>query len=69
MKFAVSFLVIVAIVATALAQPSSWSKPSYCSNLDCPVFSVVKKTNNYEIRDYPAAYWVPEPFYSFSGVR
>ncbi|KAH3852294.1 heme-binding protein 2-like [Dreissena polymorpha] len=33
-------------------------KPAFCNGMDCPEFTVVKSTKDYEIRDYVATDWV-----------
>eukprot|EP01024_Parvocaulis_polyphysoides_P068568 TRINITY_DN83664_c1_g1_i1.p1 TRINITY_DN83664_c1_g1~~TRINITY_DN83664_c1_g1_i1.p1 ORF type:complete len:241 (+),score=13.07 TRINITY_DN83664_c1_g1_i1:69-725(+) len=37
---------------------SSWQKPWFCHSLDCPQFTLIGHTRDYEIRKYSAATWV-----------
>lgn len=39
---------------------------SFCGSYDCPSFKVENKTDDYELRCYPAAYWVST---TASGAR
>lgn len=53
----ITLLSVVPLVA-GLMQTMSDS-PSFCHGLDCPAFSVVEKTDDYELRSYEAGN-VPE---------
>lgn len=41
-------------------------KPDFCNNLDCPEFTVVEKTKDYELREYVLTNWVTT---SMTGVE
>ena len=48
--FAASFLAL----RMATAEETTFRKPSFCHGLDCPIYTVVEKTSEYEVRKYAA---------------
>merc|ERR1711894_480319 len=53
-------IVLAACLAVALAKNDweGWVKPSFCRGNDCPVYDVIERTENYELRSYRAGRWV-----------
>merc|ERR1711909_221140 len=57
-------IVLAACLAVALAGVThkndweGWEKPSFCRGNDCPVYDVIERTENYELRIYRAGRWV-----------
>ena len=48
-------LLVLALGAGTAQAQSSWKKPSFCDEHDCPIFSVAKKLpNGVELRKYDA---------------
>lgn len=43
-----------ALPLVAGMMQSSTERPSFCHGLDCPKFSVLEKTDDYELRAYEA---------------
>eukprot|EP00310_Coccolithus_braarudii_P008483 CAMPEP_0183365508 /NCGR_PEP_ID=MMETSP0164_2-20130417/85040_1 /TAXON_ID=221442 /ORGANISM="Coccolithus pelagicus ssp braarudi, Strain PLY182g" /LENGTH=209 /DNA_ID=CAMNT_0025541059 /DNA_START=26 /DNA_END=655 /DNA_ORIENTATION=+ len=48
-----SLLLLVSLFSVAMA----WDEPSFCNKLDCPQFTVINSTHNYEIRSYKPSVW------------
>eukprot|EP01121_Diplochlamys_sp_Union-15-3_P007494 TRINITY_DN1909_c0_g1_i2.p1 TRINITY_DN1909_c0_g1~~TRINITY_DN1909_c0_g1_i2.p1 ORF type:complete len:200 (+),score=32.62 TRINITY_DN1909_c0_g1_i2:83-682(+) len=46
-----------AIALLLLATSSAWTPPWFCHQIDCPVYTSISNTTNYEIRQYDAAKW------------
>jgi len=36
---------------------SDWTPPAFCRKLDCPKFTLLNKTENFEVRKYEASRW------------
>lgn len=47
-----------AVPDKAEGENQAWEKPAYCNGLDCPEFTVIKKTKDYEYREYKKSMWV-----------
>jgi len=51
-------LLFVALLFSSLVLADNWEKPWFCHEYDCPMFDVVKKTDDYSIRKYKSGLWV-----------
>ena len=56
MKYIVAFM-IVALMGAAAAQSKPWDEPWFCHGINCPSYTVVQNTSEYEVREYPAHLW------------
>lgn len=62
-----SLLLVLALGAGTAQAQSSWKKPSFCRDIDCPMFSVVKTLpNGVELRKYDAASWASTSYKGMS---
>jgi hypothetical protein len=46
------------LLAVVMLSSAGWTKPWFCHENDCPVYSVVSNSTDYEIRNYISAKWV-----------
>ena len=49
-----AFLASFLAFRMATAEETTFRKPSFCHGLDCPIYTVVEETSDYEVRKYPA---------------
>lgn len=54
--------------ASQLFQGVSDPAPWFCHNLDCPPYTVVETTDDYEVRKYEAGQWVSTDMEAYSYV-
>merc|ERR1711862_879385 len=55
MNYSLQILVFVSVAVVGVT--SNWTPPAFCRSLDCPKFSLLNKTENYELRKYEASRW------------
>jgi hypothetical protein len=52
---ALAILLVASCGFLASARPTD--TPSFCHGLDCPKYTVLNSTKDYEVRSYPVSYW------------
>ncbi|GAB1610388.1 hypothetical protein Ahia01_001324900 [Argonauta hians] len=71
-KYILSVLCVVYVLQAG--HSVSAQKPKFCQKYDCPIFKVLNKTDDYELRLYKPTNWVatseesPKPFMSAKGM-
>jgi len=50
------------IAAIPMMLVTTSSGPAFCNGLDCPLFTVINTTADYEVRKYPVSYWTSTSF-------
>jgi hypothetical protein len=51
-------LILVVLVAISLYVRADWEKPSFCHELDCPMYETIVEQGDYTIRKYKSSRWV-----------
>merc|ERR1712228_344875 len=51
------FQIVVIASAGTFFVASDWSPPAFCRGNDCPKFTILNKTENYEVRKYEPSRW------------
>ena len=58
MKIVVIISLLLTLLFVKSNLHSNWIKPWFCHEYDCRPYTVIKKTETFEERCYPAALWV-----------